>query len=160
MTGRGSIRIGGRALGEMVAHACAEYPNECCGVIVRQGGTEVVRRWTNIQDAKHAEDPEGYPRTARIAYYVDPREIAASYREVDAGTITPVAFYHSHPDHDAYFSHEDEERALFAGEPLHPETAYLVISVRGGTLGPVRGFCWNPESRRFEERPVEAVLEA
>ena len=40
-----------------------------------------------------------------------------------------VVIYHSHPDVGAYFSDEDQDKALFLGEPIFP-VSYLVVDVR------------------------------
>ena len=47
-----------------------------------------------------------------------------------------VGFYHSHPDHDAYFSQTDLEHSeeYAWGEPwLPPSYSYVVTSIRDGT---------------------------
>ena len=54
-----------------------------------------------------------------------------------------ATFYHSHPDHDAYFSATDLERSeeVQWGEPWVPPTyTYLVVSVRGGIAANSKAF--------------------
>ena len=65
-------------------------------------GREEVRRIANIQNAMHAKDPHTYPRDATIAYLMEPKELLAVLKAIDAGAEL-TAFYHSHPNHDAYF---------------------------------------------------------
>jgi [CysO sulfur-carrier protein]-S-L-cysteine hydrolase len=66
--------------------------------------------------------------------------------------------YHSHPDHDAYFSAMDRERALWPGqeppEPLWPGVAYLVVSVRKGRACQARYHVWDDAAKEFVEVPV------
>ena len=62
----------------------------------------------NIQNKLHALDPLTYPRTAVIAYTMDPLELDNVIRLKRKTSATRLkAFYHSHPNHDAYFSAED-----------------------------------------------------
>ena len=47
--------------------ASAEYPNECCGVILTRGAERRIVACRNVQDQMHARDPITFPRTARNA---------------------------------------------------------------------------------------------
>jgi [CysO sulfur-carrier protein]-S-L-cysteine hydrolase len=136
------------------AHARQIYPDECCGLVLRREGVEEIRRIRNIQDELHAGDPDRYPRTARTAYYMDGRELLAVLTEVDRDGWEVAAFYHSHPDHAAYFSQEDTDRALFDGQPLHPDTAYLVLALTKDEVRDMRAFRWDAGRQEFAEAPV------
>jgi proteasome lid subunit RPN8/RPN11 len=154
-TGAGApVWLAGGTLEALRDHAREAYPNECCGLILRRGGVEAIRRIPNIQDELHAADPERYPRTARVAYYMDGKELLAVLNEVDRDDWEVAAFYHSHPDHEAYFSQEDMERALFQGEPLYPDTAYVIIALDAAEIREVKAFRWNPTGRAFEASPI------
>jgi proteasome lid subunit RPN8/RPN11 len=61
--------------------------------------------------------------------------------------------YHSHPDHDAYFSATDRAQACSfdPSEPDYPDTAHLVISVRDGKFARAAAFAWDSEHREFVE---------
>ena len=141
-------------LKELEAHARQTYPNECCGIILRRNGEEVVRRIRNSQDDEHARDPVRYPRTARIAYYMDSKELLNVLREVDRDGWAVAAFYHSHPDHAAYFSQEDRDRALFDGAPVYPDTAYLVVALDAAAIREVKAFRWDAAAGDFVEAPI------
>ena len=134
-------------------HALAEYPCECCGIIIGFPGTTekgILFRCTNIQDKLHAMDPETHPRDARTAYNIDPRELMKILKEAEAKRMSIKAFYHSHPDHDAYFSEEDLKMAMFDGEPTYPDAAYLVVSVCDGEIKDEAWFAWNTATGSFE----------
>jgi adenylyltransferase/sulfurtransferase len=112
-------------LDEIYAHAKAGYPEEICGLII---GDNEVRRCENRQNALHAEDPEHFPRDARTAYNLAPKDLLFLGRSL--GSERPVtAIYHSHVDVGAYFSDEDVRAALHDGELLYP-VDYVVIDVR------------------------------
>ena len=129
--------------------ATAEYPNECCGVIMLRGQERRLIPCRNIQDAKHEQDPSAFPSTGRVAYYMDPRDILAFSRLEDDGFRVGV-IYHSHPDHGPYFSETDRRQALSDGEPNYPGVTYVVMSVVSRTLKAVAAYNWNPERRTFD----------
>jgi proteasome lid subunit RPN8/RPN11 len=139
-------------------HAEATFPEECCGVILASVGGEQVRPITNIQNAMHARDPQGYPRAATIAYFMHPKELLTVLQEVDSGKATLKAFYHSHPNHDAYFSAEDRARAMFADEPSYPDTAHLVISIYEREVRVMRAYVWDEGEKDFVEAPLSTVV--
>jgi len=132
-------------------HAQETFPEECCGAILRGAGGEEVRRITNVQNVMHARDPQTYPRDATIAYFMDPKELLKVVQEVDSGRAALKAFYHSHPNHDAYFSAEDKARAMFGDEPSYPEAVHLVISIYGREVRAIRAYVWEEGARDFVE---------
>ncbi|MBI3302115.1 MAG: M67 family metallopeptidase [Deltaproteobacteria bacterium] len=133
-------------------HAQDTFPEECCGAILsRAGGEEEVRRITNIQNVMHAKDPQRYPRNATTAYLWDPKEYQEVLKEVDSGKVTIKTFYHSHPNHDAYFSAEDKALAMFGDEPSYPDTAYLVISLYDCEVRAIRAYVWDEGKKDFVE---------
>src|SRR5919108_2363067 len=96
------------AWNEISRHAQDEFPDECCGVVLSDGRTDRVQRLTNIQNRLHALDPQTYPRTATLAYAMDYRELEAVIDSANRNGAKLKGFYHSHPNHDAYFSPEDK----------------------------------------------------
>src|SRR6266702_1127043 len=75
----------------------------------------------------------------------------AVVQEVDSGSAALKAFYHSHPNHDAYFSAEDKARAMFGDEPSYPEAVHLVISIYGREVRAIRAYVWEEGARDFVE---------
>mgnify|MGYP006252208893 CR=1 FL=1 len=133
----------------LCAHAAETYPNECCGIIVHREGREEVVRVTNVQDALHAQDPGQYPRTATTAYTMGP-EAAPILLDAERGLLTVYAFYHSHPEHDAYFSEEDRFQAKGGwDEPLYPDAGQIVVSVRQGVVVAAKSFRWCADTEDF-----------
>jgi len=148
------LRLSRAALDEIFAHTRATHPKECCGAVVEQDGRDIVRRFTNIQDRLHAEDPATYPRGAETAYTSEPRELLEVIRAGDEPGARLSVFYHSHTRVGAYFSGEDRARALFGDEPAYPEVTYVVVS-DSRTPGEARAFRWDEGARDF----VEVVLD-
>jgi len=140
-------------LAEMEAHALAEYPYECCGIVIGKPGSTAddrLFRCTNIQNRLHGLDPQVHPRDARTAFQIEGKELIRIHREAQDNGLSIKLFYHSHPDHDAYFSDEDRRMALFGEDPTYPEARYLVISVYNKKIKEHALFEWNPADRAFE----------
>ncbi|MDE0034868.1 MAG: M67 family metallopeptidase [Deltaproteobacteria bacterium] len=147
------------ALASVKAHAVKTYPEECCGVILRGVGGDEVHRLVNIQNRLHATDPETFPRDARIAYTMDPKELEAVLKQAEQRGVSLKAVYHSHPDHDAYFSAEDKACATPFGEPTYPDAAQIVVSVMSGNVGRVAVFAWNPDVEDYVETSLKRVAD-
>jgi proteasome lid subunit RPN8/RPN11 len=144
------------ALQDILAHARATHPEECCGAVLSREGRDVVRRFTNVQGRLHREDPTTHPRDAETAYTPEPRELFAVLRETEAPGVSLKAFYHSHTRVGAYFSGEDRARAMFGDEPAYPEVAYLVVS-DSRTPGEARAFGWEESVRDFVEVQLDVA---
>jgi [CysO sulfur-carrier protein]-S-L-cysteine hydrolase len=141
------------ALDDILAHARATHPAECCGAVVERDGRDHVRRFTNIQDRLHAEDPASHPRGAETAYAPEPRELFQVVRDGESPGACLKVFYHSHTRVGAYFSGEDRARAMFGDEPAYPDVTYLVVS-DSRTSGEARAFRWDDANRDYVEVPV------
>jgi [CysO sulfur-carrier protein]-S-L-cysteine hydrolase len=143
----------------IVAHAEREFPIECCGFIIGDATSEEVRPITNIQDRMHAKDPVEFPRDARTAFLMEPKEHLAVMNEIDRRKLALKIVYHSHPDHDAYFSATDRAQACsFDPEfPDYPDTAYIVMSIRGGKFARAAAFVWDGAKKEFVETELEII---
>ena len=137
----------------MIAQAEREYPFECCGFVISSGDAEELCPIRNIQNDKHGEDPAAYPRDARTAFLMEPRQHLAVLEEVDRRKMVLKVVYHSHPDHDAYFSTTDRAQACSfdPAEPDYPDTAYVVISVRQGKFARAAAYGWDAVRNEFVE---------
>ena len=147
-----TVLISSQAFETMVAQAEREFPFECCGFIIGDASDE-VRPIRNIQNERHAADPAMFQRDARTAYLMEPKEQLAVLQEIDRRKLKLKAVYHSHPDHEAYFSATDRAQACSFDptEPDYPETVYIVMSVRGGKFAGAAAFVWGTAQRDFVE---------
>jgi [CysO sulfur-carrier protein]-S-L-cysteine hydrolase len=155
-------------LAEIRRHAEADYPRECCGVVLTRGTERLLLRCENDQDALHAQDPRAHRRDALSAYHI--KEALQIYRRCEAEGFQVGVIYHSHCNAGAYFSETDKRSALFQGEPAFRDAAYVVVSVMSEcrlprwlwrrlprrTLGRLRrrvvaaaGFRWDADRRDF-----------
>jgi [CysO sulfur-carrier protein]-S-L-cysteine hydrolase len=153
------------AFDAIIAQAERDFPDETCGFVIgRKSASDAapvdgqeVRPITNIQNAKHAEDPLRFARDARTAFLMDPKEHLAVLNEVDRRKLSLIAVYHSHPDHDAYFSATDRAQACLFDpeEPDYPDTFHIVLSVRGGRFVRAAAFVWDAAMKDFVERELK-----
>jgi adenylyltransferase/sulfurtransferase len=133
-------------------HACRTYPDECCGFLFADGS---IHEGSNIQNELHQHNPQVYQRTAANGYTLSVADTVALNKSLRSPNPVTIV-YHSHPDVGAYFSDEDQDKALFAGEPLLP-VSYLVIDVRAGQSYGAKLFEWRDTrfvcSREFLTEP-------
>ncbi|MBI4379086.1 MAG: M67 family metallopeptidase [Nitrospinae bacterium] len=136
-------------------HAIQDYPNECCGIVSGDGkGFAIVHKCKNIQNELHGKDPVRYTRDARTAYYIDPRELIDIFHDAEKKGLKIIAFYHSHPNHAAYFSQEDRDLAMFGDEPSYPDAEYIVVSLFNESVNEVASFKWDDSQRDFLKRLI------
>ncbi|HWQ68898.1 MAG TPA: M67 family metallopeptidase [Patescibacteria group bacterium] len=150
-----------RELNEIFAHAEEAFPEEACGIVIGKPGdpnTNLVRRCRNLANQYHRDDPIRNPRDAKTAYIMDPKDLLRVQSEADATGFEFVLLYHSHPDHEAYFSETDRELALFDGEPMWPQLRHLVVSVKNGKVSYFKVFGWDSIEKQFTAEP-SAVFE-
>jgi [CysO sulfur-carrier protein]-S-L-cysteine hydrolase len=101
------LRISRQLHDEIVAHARAEAPNECCGVIAARDGTAVaVHRTRNI----HASP---------LRYEMDPREQLHVMNAIEEAGLELAAIYHSHTRSAPLPSPTDVNLAKWWPEPLY-----------------------------------------
>src|SRR3989338_1291665 len=130
----------------VIAHAVKHYPDEACGFLIGEKGRDSVAEFVpvkNVYDEMHAKYPETYPRTAKTAYLIDPRVQQTIFDDAAKNNQEVKAIYHSHTDHDAYFSEEDRLVAAPWGEPSYPGISYLVVSVWDKKLKEMNEYCWD-----------------
>jgi [CysO sulfur-carrier protein]-S-L-cysteine hydrolase len=140
----------------ITAHAVEAYPYECCGLVIRRENRQEVVRATNIQQTRHAEDPERFPRTAETGYTMGP-DVLPILVSHDRGNLIIEAVYHSHPEHDAYFSAEDRKQALVWHEPTYPDAGQIVVSLHDGQVKEAKAYRWNVNTRQFVDAPLRVL---
>jgi proteasome lid subunit RPN8/RPN11 len=108
------MRISRALLDEVIAHARAEAPNECVGVIASRDGEAVaVHRATNA-----AASP--------LRYEIDAKELYTLHEAIDAAGLDLGAIYHSHTRSAPEPSQTDINLAFY------PEAVYIIVGLEGG----------------------------
>ncbi len=134
---------------QIYEHATKEYPDECCGIVTGSGNNQTVHLCNNIQNKMHSEDPARYPRDARTAYFIERGEFDGIISSAKEKGREVTAFYHSHPEHEAYFSEEDFAAQTVFGEPEFPDALHVVVSVMNKKINTVKCFKWDRDLQSF-----------
>lgn len=139
---------------------------EACGIISGAADdllADTQERLPNLANRYHAMDPEGYPRTGRTYFLIDPLKFSKKIREGETAGRPIKVLWHSHLDCGAYFSDTDAQTALAGGDEPSYDVAFLVVSVRGDGRGGDANvderklFVWSAAEKRFVEAPLEVV---
>ena len=105
-------------------HAEEIYPHECCGILLGK----VTDTAIEVHEASRA----GNTRldSAHNRYNIEPGDLIRAQREGRARSLDIVGFYHSHPDHPAFWSSTDLQEAHWYG------CSYVITSVDGAGGNP------------------------
>jgi proteasome lid subunit RPN8/RPN11 len=129
----------------VVAHARAEAPHECCGLL-----------------AGHIENGIGFatvrfPITNALAspteYETDARDLFAAFRALRAGGLELLAVYHSHPASEPVPSRRDVARNTYGETVVH-----LIVGL--GSAEPTVRAWWITETGYREAEWVSDQREA
>lgn len=105
-------QIARAALDDIIAHARAEAPSECCGLLLGSGLTIAeAARTTNIASNRYSR------------FLIDPKQHLDIRRDARARGVEVVGFYHSHPRSPAMPSTSDLAEATYPGH------LYLIVSL-------------------------------
>ena len=123
------FRIGRKTLDAIVAHARAEAPAECCGMLIGRGAS--------LDEAVRAKNLAADP----TRFLVDPKDHIDARRTARGRGLEVVGFYHSHPQSPAWPSATD------IAEAAYPDAVYLIVSLAGGVA----------DARLFRIEPSAAI---
>lgn len=108
------MRIARDLYDQMVAHARAEAPNECCGMVASRDG-ELVQ----VHPATNAA-------ASPLRYEIDGAEQYRIQMEIDDAGLDLGAIYHSHTRTAPYPSQTDINLAFY------PDALYVIVGLAGG----------------------------
>lgn len=122
---------------EIVAHARADAPNECCGILATEGDHAVeLYRTANVE-------------ASPFRFVIDPLELLRIYNEIDqAGR--GLAIYHSHTRSAAYPSQTDINFAT-----SWPGAVWVIVSLEHADSPDVKAFLIEDGQVRAAELIVE-----
>ena len=121
------VRIPRTMYADMLAHVVAGYPNETCGLLASKDG-QVVK---NYPTANAAEHPDDFSE-------ISPEDLLHISYDIDEYDGEMYAYYHSHPQSEAYPSRRDKDWAkrnqllyIIFSHQYYPELPYArVFSVQ------------------------------
>ena len=119
---------------EMIEHARAELPNECCGILAGRGDS--VER---VFKARNADD-------SPYTFYIDDRDLLRIQEEIDDLGLDLLGFYHSHTWSPARPSKTDVARAYPQDaqtghrSATYPDAGYIIVSLESKVDPEVKAF--------------------
>jgi proteasome lid subunit RPN8/RPN11 len=137
------LKLEDRHADEMRRQAEAEYPHECCGLLLGrmdEGGAKRVVELLPVLNAREAE-------ARHNRSLITPEEYLRGERHARARRLDVIGNYHSHPDHPAVPSEFDREHAW-------PVWSYVIISVRQGAAADLRSWELEADRSRFNEEEL------
>jgi proteasome lid subunit RPN8/RPN11 len=117
------IRIEPEPWAAMVAHARASYPNECCGAMLGDTGSDIAGGAKTVRQAIAL--PNAFEGAQAARYELRPEDLLAADKAARERHMDVIGIYHSHPDCDAYFSATDLQNSC-------PWYSFVVLSIRKG----------------------------
>ncbi len=129
----------------MIAHAVADDPNECCGILAGSDGA--VARLYRITNTAHSP----------YRYLMQPQEQLNAMLDSDRNGWDVLAFYHSHTHSAAYPSATDVRMAQESGW-LGEYVIYVLVSLEDKSSPAVRMFNI-AENGEITEAPFEIFQE-
>jgi [CysO sulfur-carrier protein]-S-L-cysteine hydrolase len=123
------MRISAQLYDEIVAHAQADAPNECCGMIASRDGDAV-----KVYPATNAA-------ASPLRYEIDGAEQYRIQTEIDDSDLDLGAIYHSHTRSAPYPSQTDINLAFY------PNALYLIVGLAGA----------QPEVKAYEIRDGQVI---
>ena len=135
------IQIGNEPWRQMVEHARATYPNECCGAMLGsldENGKQVkiALRLDNVSQGSQRE-----------RYELRPEDLLHADREARRHEMDLIGIYHSHPDCAAYFSETDLKNSC-------PWYSFVVLSIQKGEFDHANSWLPNAEQTAAEKEEL------
>ena len=115
------MRIRRAVLDAIVAHARADAPLECCGLLIGSAG--LIDESFPVKNVLES----------RVAFEVDPAGHFAAIKQARASHRSVLGAYHSHPASDAIPSETDIREAN------DPQFLHVIVSLASAELG-IRGY--------------------
>jgi proteasome lid subunit RPN8/RPN11/molybdopterin converting factor small subunit len=117
-----ALEVAQAILDDIYAHAAADYPNECCGLL--SGTGLAVRRGHRMRNVE----------ASPVVYLMDPKEQLTVFDRIDRDGEELIAIYHSHTHSAAYPSPTDVRLAYY------PESVYVIVSLADRAKPVARAF--------------------
>jgi [CysO sulfur-carrier protein]-S-L-cysteine hydrolase len=139
------MRISRTLYDELIAHARADAPNECCGMIASRNGEAVA-----VHRARNAV-------ASPLRYEVHPSDLHTILDAIDEDGLELGAIYHSHTRSAPEPSQTDINLADFGDppQPRYPGALYVIVGVKDPESPVVR--TWSIVLGEVSEVELEVV---
>lgn len=115
-----SLVVPADAVSAMGAHAIACYPEEMCGLLIGQPGSNEVVEFVPCTNIAHSA----------LVYTIDPKEHLRAELAAEAKGMEIIGCAHSHTHTEAYPSRTDVDQAP------DPNWHYIIVSLKTGEPRP------------------------
>ncbi len=132
----------------ILAHARADYPHECCGLILGRPARQdqrVLLVQRSVPATNHAAASD-----QQTNYAIDSRFWLQQDKLATAAGLEVIGIYHSHPDHPAVPSASDLRMAW-------PVYVYIIVSVCAAHTPSLRAWILNTGQNQFVEVAVRTL---
>ena len=139
------IAVTAEQLNAMRAHGEADYPYECCGLMLGRfadARKQVIETYP-ISNAREES-------AKRNRFLIRPEELMRGEKYAREQGLDVVGFYHSHPDDVAVPSQYDLEHAW-------PTYSYIVMAVEKGRAADLRSWEMEPDRSRFNAEEIVSL---
>ena len=140
------IRLPPGQLAAIRQHGEADYPHECCGIVLGHLGADSVKTATALLPISNAREEEA----RHNRFLITSADMLRGEKQARASGVDVIGFYHSHPDHPAVPSQFDLDHAW-------PIYSYLIVSVIQGQSDELTSWELVDDRSRFEAEPLVEV---
>lgn len=142
------------------SHGSADYPNECCGIILglAKGAQKDVKEIVGLKNLRlnSARAQEVLPlaspgrESERNRFLIDPLEQLRVEKEARSRHLDVLGYYHSHPDRPARPSEYDRDHAW-------PWYSYIIVSVEQGEAKDMTSWVLSDDRSQFDPEKIEVL---
>jgi len=138
------IKIGKFYIDEIKKHGAADYPFECCGILIgilEEDKSKTVKEILPVSNSRDEKDKHN-------RFLITPDELLKGELAARRKKFDVIGFYHSHPDHPAAPSEFDRDNAW-------PVYSYIIVSVTASGAGDF--FSWELKNDRSGFSPEHII---
>lgn len=126
-------------------HGEADFPHECCGLLVGHFAADGSKQVVEIMPISNAREEEA----KRNRFLITPEELMRGEQAAREKGFDVIGFYHSHPDHPAIPSQFDIDHAW-------PIYSYVIVSVMKGESADLTSWELDPDAGQFDAEEIQS----
>ncbi|HMP72581.1 MAG TPA: M67 family metallopeptidase [Kiritimatiellia bacterium] len=126
------------------AHGEADFPHECCGLMLGRFEPDGIKTVEEILPISNAREEAA----KRNRFLITAEEMMRGEKIAREKKLDVIGFYHSHPDCPAVPSRYDLEHAW-------PAYSYVIVSVNQGRADMVLSWELNPDRTHFDSESIK-----
>ncbi len=143
-----ALQINAELFAGISAHASAETPNECCGILLGLATAAAISVSTFLPTANSE------PADPAHRHSIAPADLILAQKNARLSGLSIIGFYHSHPEGPAQWSQADLDGAHWPG------CAYLILGMKHGRVEAFNAFLLvarGPAERSFAPINVKII---